>query len=328
MMPSIICFGEILVDFTARGTPDSPGDAFVFEKYSGGAPANTASALGRLGANVAMLGSVGADYFGEFLKKELDRCGVDTRCVQFLKDRPTAVVFVSLDSQKVPHFHSFGEGVAYNYFRADKKALGLISGSKIFHFSSVSLIQDPYRREAMKALESAREAGVWVSFDPNIRLHLFKSEKSARDLIGKALPYAQILKLGEEEFRFLFGDADPERACAKLARNGAELILITEGEKGSTFYFKGTLQRVDAFPVKTVDSTGAGDAFIGGILSRLAAYEKMSDISPEEMREIVRFGSAVAAISTTKRGATTALPDLKQVLRYLHVHSQRSSLTN
>lgn len=320
-MSRIVCFGEILVDFTARGTPASPGAAAVFEKYPGGAPANTASALGRLGAEVAMLGSVGADYFGEFLKNELDRMGVDTRHVQFLKNRPTAVVFVSLDSRKVPHFHSFGEGVAYNYFRAGRKALGLISRSRILHFSSVSLIQGPYRKEAMKALETARKAGVCVSFDPNIRLHLFKSDKSARDLITKAVPYARILKLGEEEFRFLFGGADPERACAKLARKGAELILITEGERGSTFYFKGTLQRVGAFPVKTVDSTGAGDAYIGGILSRLAAYKDMEGISLEEMREIVRFGSAVAAISTTKRGATTALPDLKQTLRFLRLHS-------
>ncbi len=313
----ITCFGEILVDFVARGTPPSLADAEVFEKFLGGAPANTASALGRLGADVAMLGAVGTDHFGESLKKQLQKTGVDTRYVQSLKGRPTAVVFVSLDAQKVPNFQSSGDGVAYNFFKAHQNALQQISRSKILHFSSVSLIQEPYKTEAKKALETARKAGVWVSFDPNIRLHLFPTDGMARKRIKEAIPYANILKFGKEEFKFLFGDMKLEKVCEKLAKNGAKLILITDGDKGSTFYYQGVLREVKAFPVKVVDTTGAGDAFIGGILSRMVNLEELEEVSVSEMEEIVRFASAVAALSTTKRGATTGQPSLEGVRRFL-----------
>ncbi len=161
----ILCFGEVLVDFIAKGTPRSLSEASVFEKYPGGAPANTAFALGRLNADVAMLASVGRDSFGEFLKKELDSYGVNTKYLQFLKDKPTAVVFVSLDSQKIPHFHSFGEGVAYNYFRSDKKVLDLVGKSGIVHLSSIPFIEEPYRTEAGRILEATRKYGTLVSFD-------------------------------------------------------------------------------------------------------------------------------------------------------------------
>jgi len=322
-MSKILCFGEILVDLTARGTPPSLGEARVFEKFSGGAPANTASALGRLGSEVAMLGAVGKDPFGDFLKKELGALGVTVDFVQRVKDKPTAVVFVALDPHKVPHFHSFGQGVAYNYFRVDRKVLGLIAQSKIFHFSSISLIEAPYREEAWKALTAARKAGLWISFDPNIRLHLFKTDRHAKKIILEALPYAHILKLGEEEFHFLFDGQKPEKVCERLERSGAKLILITRGEKGARFFFKGGMERVDAFAVKAVDTTGAGDAYMAGILNRVAEFESLENISREEMRELVRFASAVAALSTTKRGAVSALPTARQVLNFLNAQDRK-----
>lgn len=317
-MSKIICFGEILVDFIAKGTSCSLADSLIFEKFSGGAPANTASALGRLNTDVVMLGSVGKDVFGKFLKKNLKKFGVEPNGIQVIKNRPTAVVFASLDSQKIPQFHSFGEGVAYNYFITNKKVLNLISRSKIFHFTSIPFIHNRYRKETIKALKSARKANVIISFDPNIRLHLFKSKKIAKKLVKDVLSYPQIIKFGKGEFQFLFGDGHVEKTCKKLARQGAKLILITDGERGSEFYFKGHTKKINAFRVKVVrDTIGAGDAYIAGILSRIVFFKNIDEISINEMGKIVSFATAVAAIAITKKGATTALPTEKQVKRFL-----------
>lgn len=323
-MSQILCFGEILVDFTAWGAPPSLGEAGVFEKFSGGAPANTASALARLGSEVTMLGAVGADPFGDFLRRELKGLGVKASYIQTFKNKPTAVVFVSLDSHKVPHFHSFGRGVAYNHFRVNRKVFSLIRRSRIFHFSSISLIEKPYRAEAWKALQAARKAGLWISFDPNIRLHLFRTDGHAKKTILAAIPYAHILKLGEEELRFLFAHQNPKRVCEGLERQGVKLILITSGEKGSKYYFQGRMGRVNVFSVRAVDTTGAGDAYMAGILNRVAEQHSLEGISFAEMREMVRFASAVAALSTTRRGATTALPTVGQVRSFLKRRSRQN----
>lgn len=321
-MPRIICFGEILVDFIAKGATSSLTNSSVFEKFSGGAPANTASVLGRLNADVAMLGSIGADLFGEFLKKSLDDFGVNTNFLQALKNRPTAVVFASLNTSKVPEFHSFGDGVAYNYFVTNKKVIDLVQRSKILHFTSIPLIQTRPRKETIKILNEARKSGTIISFDPNIRLHLFKSKSTAKKLIMDVLFYPQVLKFGKEEFHFLFGNKPVEKTLAKLVKQGARLILITDGKKGSLYYFKGQIKRTTAFPVKVRDTIGAGDAFIAGILSRVASFNSLSEISFDEMDKIVLFSTAVAAISITKKGATTALPTENQVKRFLVSHKK------
>ncbi len=316
-MHKIICFGEILVDFIAKGNPSSLTNSSIFEKFCGGAPTNTAFALGRLKADVAMLGSVGADFFGEFLKKKLVDSGVNTNYIQVLKNRPTPVVFASLDAQKIPQFHSFGEGVAYNYFVSNKKVFDLIHRSKIFHFTSIPLIQDQPRKETIKILEEARKGKIIISFDPNIRLHLFKSKSTVKKLIEKVLTYPQILKFRKEEFQLLFGDKPLKKTFQTRVKQGARLILITDGERGSLFYFKGHIKKINAFPVKVKDTIGAGDAFIAGILSRIVSFNNLNEISIDEMDQIVRFSTAVASISTTKRGATTALPTENQVKRFL-----------
>ncbi len=136
-------------------------------------------------------------------------------------------------------------------------------------------------------------------------------------MIKGVFPYAHILKFGEDEFEFLFDGVRKEKACEKLAKTGVKLVLVTEGEKGSSYYFKGAMNRINSFSVKTLDTTGAGDAYIAGILSKIPEHGDLEEISIREMREIVRFGSAVAAISTTKRGAVSALPSLDQVKRFL-----------
>ncbi len=316
-MHKIICFGEIIVDFIAKGISNSLTDSVVFEKFCGGAPANTASALGRLSADVAILGSIGSDFFGAFLKKSLAKSGVDITHIQALNNRPTAVVFASLSPQKIPQFHSFGTGMAYNYFIANKKVFELIAQSKIFHFTSIPLIEGKSRKETLKILAAARKAGAIISFDPNIRLHLFKSKGEAKKLAQEVLHFLQIMKFGKDEFQLLFGHRPLEKVCEKLEKQGAKLILITDGQKGSQFYFKGHLKKAPAYSVIVKDTIGAGDAFMAGILYKVSSFTEINEISIEQMVEFVRFANAVAAISTTKRGATTAQPSEKQATRFL-----------
>lgn len=185
----------------------------------------------------------------------------------------------------------------------------------IFHYGSISLITEPCRSAHLKAMEVAKEAGALLSYDPNLRLPLWTSPEEARKQILSIWNEADIIKVSDVELEFLTGhDSVEDEVIAQLWRPSLKLLLVTLGEKGCKYYTKDFHGAVASFTVEQVDTTGAGDAFVGALLRRIV--EDPSALQDEKkLREVLRFANACGAITTTKKGAIPSLPNVAEAMR-------------
>jgi fructokinase len=304
---SVICLGELLIDFVALQTGVEVGEAYGFKKAPGGAPANVAVAMARLGHKSGFLGQVGDDPFGHFLADVLKKAKVDVRGLRFSTEARTPLAFVSLRSDGERSFVFYRHPSADMLLRPGELPLNVIDDYKIFHFGSITLIHEPVRSATLEAVQYAQNKGLMISYDPNLRLALWESQDAARAGMLSGFEYANLVKISEEELEFLTGGNDVK----PLWRDQIKLIVITHGANGATIYTKdGGKTHAHGYSVKAVDTTGAGDSFVAGLLEGIL---KHGDDYPQHLPEILRFANAVGAITTTKRGAIPALPRRKQV---------------
>lgn len=316
----VACFGEMLIDFVPTLGGYSLADAPSFKKAPGGAPANVAVAISRLGGNSAFIGKVGDDEFGHMLKGILTHYGVDSNGVKFDANARTALAFVTLRDDGEREFMFYRNPSADMLLQESELDLDLISRASIFHFGSISLISEPCRSTHLAAMRAARNFGALLSYDPNVRLPLWPSAEEARKEILSIWKEADLIKVSEDEVSFLTDGGDPfdDDVIMQLWHPGLKLLLITEGQEGCTYYTKHFHGRVSGFKVSAVDTTGAGDAFVGGILSQLVIDRSLYQ-DEARLREALRFANACGALTTTERGAIPALPDKDTVLRLITV---------
>jgi fructokinase len=314
MSKGIICLGEALIDFIPLDDNNE-----TFQKSPGGAPANVAVGLARLGAKASFLGKVGDDVLGRFLKDTLDRYGVDTTQLHFTKNTRTGVVFVTLGEGGERSFEFYIDPSADRFLEEKEVDEKLFDDHNLLHFGSISLISEPAQSATKKAVKIAREKGLLVSYDPNLRLGLWESEEKARSAIRSMLGEADILKISEEELEFITGEADLERGAGRLDEFNIPLILITMGEEGSYIFIQGEEPvKVPAMKVNAVDTTGAGDAFVSGMLYQLHLLENpLRDLAPEEVKEMASFAAVSGGLAASTKGAMTALPTLDEVKKRL-----------
>ena len=228
----IAAFGELLIDFVALESGVSVGEASGFEKKPGGAPANVAVAVAKLGQPSAFLGQVGDDPFGHYLDDVLRAENVDTSGLRFSADTRTALAFVSLRADGERSFVFYRHPSADMVMRPQDVAFDVIDQHEIFHYGSLTLIAEPGRSATLAAVNYAREHGKTISYDPNLRLSLWKDEAHAREGLLGGLPYAHIVKVSDEELEFLTGGHD----AAALWRDGMRLMVVTHGAGGATLY--------------------------------------------------------------------------------------------
>jgi fructokinase len=286
----VISLGELLIDFL----PLRPG---VFRRAAGGAPANVAVGLARLGVRTAFISKVGDDAFGRFLRATLDDEGVDTSGLLTTRDAPTGLAFVTLDSKRERSFSFYRDPCADALLAPSDLRAAPWRGARIFHYGSISLIAEPSRSATLAAIARARRAGLRLSCDPNLRLPLWPSPARARAGMREALRHADIVKISEEEVEFL----------GRVPR--AELVVITRGPRGGTVLSEGRRFDYPPFKVRSIDSTGAGDAFAAGLL-----YGVLREMP---VAEAVRWAAACGALVTERRGAIPAMPTLAAVRRRL-----------
>jgi len=315
-MLDAVCIGEMLIDFTPA---PQPGGAPLFAQNPGGAPANVACALSRLGHRTAFIGKAGDDSFGRFLRDTLVGCGVDASGFLLSPDYPTALAFVHLGEDGARDFSFYRKGMADVSLAPDEVGASLLARARLIHFGSVSLTQEPSRSATLESVRRAKAGGALVSFDPNLRPALWESLDEARRVIFGALPLADILKVSEEEAAFLTGEADPAKAAALLAgRNGAPLVLVSRGARGCVCFANGSLAEMDGFPVKAIDTTGCGDCFLAGALHcLLAENEPLARPSARWIARMLAFANAMGALAATKSGAIPAIPSLCAVEAFL-----------
>lgn len=318
----VTALGEVLIDFTFAG---NGGDGKkLYEENPGGAPGNCACAVAKLGGNSAFIGMVGEDSFGEDIKKALSECGVDVSGIKKTPKQHTTLAFVSLD-EKGERTFSFCRNPGADLMLSQKDVdMSLIKKSRIFHVGSLSLTAEPSRTAQLYSLARAKEEGCVISYDPNYRKSLWNGREDAVDVMKSILPFADIVKVSEEELFLMYGsDCSIESGAEKIIAEGVRLVLITLGSSG-VFYIArlsdGNLVsgKVGVFSVKVVDTTGAGDSFTGGLLYRLTRRKEIFSFTKQELEKDLEFANAVASICVMHRGAIPALPSLKETKQFLN----------
>ena len=308
-MPRVLTIGEMVIDFLPGSEPAS------YIRKAGGAPANVLAQAARLGGKTAFMGMVGRDGFGAFLRDVMERSGIDTADLKETDEAHTTLAFVQLDAQGDRSFSFYRKPGADILLRPDDVNRARIRSTRIFHFGSLSLTDEPVRSATHLAVQTAREAGCIVSYDPNYRPPLWPSEAEAKAQMASMIPYANVLKVSEEEMALLTGDNNPETATKALAAQGVSLVLVSMGGEGACYRCGQTFGHVPAFPVQPVDTNGAGDSFFGAILFQLRnkKREALQSMREPELRELITYGNAAGALTTTAHGAIPAMPDGAQI---------------
>lgn len=311
-MPDVLCLGELLIDFVSTESGVTLGEAPAFKKAPGGAPANVAVGLARLGLSAGFMGKVGDDDFGHFLEQTLRQEGVDTTALCFSDKARTALAFVSLKADGERAFMFYRHPSADMLFEPDEVDVAAIQAARAFHFGSLTLIGEPAASATIHAVETAQAADRLISYDPNLRLSLWPGAEAAHKGMLRGWPYAALIKVSREELVFLSGEDDIEQGARRLWHPALRLLLVTDGAAGAYFVTPDGGGHVPGFPVEAVDTTGAGDGFMAGILLQVLGDPAILD-ELSRVPQAVRFANAVGALTTTERGAIPALPTREQV---------------
>jgi fructokinase len=312
--PSVLCFGELLIDMIATNT-GSLIESDGFLKKFGGAPANTACGLAKLGTPVAFMGKVGNDPFGHFLKQTLEQNSVSTDHLVLSNIYPTTLAFVSLTENGERDF-VFYKG-AHDTIEA--RDLSLPKDLFLFHFGSLTQITDTAKKTTNLLLKQAKKQETIISYDPNIRESLWKDLSLARNVILKTAHLVDIMKLNEEEALLLSGTKNIDAASQQLFSKNLDALFITLGSKGcyyKTKKFEGLVS--SGMQVDAIDTTGAGDAFNAGyIYARLEENKPFSNMDQKTLEKRLKQANIIAALTTTKKGAITAFPTKNELAHYI-----------
>ncbi len=300
----ILCAGEILADMIGA----ERDGVFVYERKAGGAPFNVACAVKKFGVKSAFAGSVGDDIIGGFLKDFVKSVKLDGLCLESDAQRNTTLAFVQLDRHGERSFCFYRKNTAD--YRMPEIPDGLFDSADIVHIGSLMLSEDEGAAYAARLAKRASAAGKTVSFDVNFRTDIFKDKESAVSRYKTMLEAADIVKFSEDEVEIFGQDYIDGRLKEKL-------VCITFGGNGSEWRYLGRRNAVSSVKVKPVDTTGAGDAFYAGVLSRLDGLQK-SEWTDGVLNHALKFGNVCGALNTLGRGAIDSLPDLGMIQKTLN----------
>ena len=318
-MFDIVGLGELLIDFTPAGKSAQSND--LFECNPGGGVPNLVVAATMLGAKGAFIGKVGNDLFGRFLRETLNRKNVDTTGLILTDEYMTTLAFVHLFENGERDFTFYRKTGADTMLRADEISLEVIDQSKALHFSSLTFTTKISADATLAAIIYAKEKGKLITYDPNWRPMLWENQQACKQGMLSGLSYADIVKVSEEELEILTNKFDENEGANELLQNGSKLVLVTKGEKGSKYYCRNGNQYIPPFNVKAIDTTGAGDAFFGAVISGILANEiNINDIDLERLNNIIQFASATAALSVTRRGGIPAMPNRTEVELFINAY--------
>lgn len=321
-MAEVVCFGEALIDFL--GESDTGPGSQRFQRHAGGAPANVAVAAARLGTATAFVGMFGKDAFGDFLLKSLEEAGVTTQYALRTDAANTALAFVSLDAHGERRFSFYRPPAADLLFRPEHFKAECFAQAKFFHVCSNSLTEVGIAVATLDGVRRAREAGALVSFDINLRPALWSAEADSAPRVWSVLKEADVVKASAAELRFLAqGLGSEDAVLAELWRGRCQWLLITDGPAPVRQLTRRGEDLLPVFPVQAVNTTGAGDAFVGGLLNRLAV-EKVGakDLDgfladAARVHKALRFAAACGALCVMRHGAFEAMPLLAEVEAFL-----------
>lgn len=314
----VLCVGETLVDFLPEaGRGQRVRDVEKWVRCTGGSPANVAVGVSRLGGRSGMLGVVGEDEFGSFLKESLSRDGVDTGHLRQTDEGKTGLVFISLDDRGDRSF-AFHRTRAAEFFLSERDFdERYLLSARALHFGSNSLLFRDAQRTALRMAQLGADNGRIVSCDPNLRLHVWSDPNELRGLLQQLLPVCSVVKLAEEETLFVTGKKNPDEALDVLSKMKVLLPIVTLGEQGASFLWHGRRVDVQAPVTAVVDTTGAGDGFMAAMLFGLSRVygspDALRGAHVGELRQIASFACHVASRVCERLGAVDGLPTMDVV---------------
>lgn len=319
-MKPVVAFGEALIDMLSNRVNQATDKGVeMFSKFPGGAPANVAASVASLGGTSLFISKLGQDMFGEFLADELRRCGVNTDHLIMTHAHKTALAFVSLDEQGERSFSFYRQNTAdMSYEAADFPTALFAEHSGIFHFCSNTLTEAPIRSATGAGISLARQNAWLVSFDVNLRANLWPEGEDALAPIRACAKQADLIKMAVEELDFIAAGREEAEVIAELFDAGVSMILITNGGEPLRYIGKSISGTVAPVKAKVVDSTAAGDSFIGGFLYQLS----QANIGPKEiasfddresLEAMLKFASRCGAFTVGHKGAFNAMPSLRDV---------------
>ena len=313
----LIAIGEALIDFI----PDKTGCAFSevtgFSPKIGGAPANVCGAFSRLGGSSMMITQLGNDPFGHKIADELSGCGIDKSAIQFTDEANTALAFVSLAKDGNRTFSFYRKPSADMLLSPEQLEEKWFEGAYALHFCSVSLGDFPMKDAHIKAIEYARKNGMLISFDPNLRFQLWDDTEKLRRRVNEFIPLCDILKISDEELEFITGEKDIKKAVPSLLDRGVKLVVYTCGKDGAHAFTRNAAAYSPSEKVRAVDTTGAGDGFIGSFLWKLQSLgidrDSISAADENTLRNCLDFSNRFCALSVQKEGAIASYPTISML---------------
>ena len=313
----LVAIGEALIDFI----PDKSGcefeDVNAFLPKVGGAPANVCAAYSRISGSSRLLTQLGNDPFGNKIIRELSSAGIDTSCISLTDKANTALAFVALSENGDRRFSFYRKPSADMLYSADSIKEEYFDNAYALHFCSVSLGDFPMKNAHIRAIEIMREKGGIVSFDPNLRFALWESEEALKSAVLEFIPRCDIIKLSDEELEFVTGKSDTTEAAKWLFDKGVKLFLYTCGNKGAYAFNRKSKAFFPAYNVKAIDTTGAGDGFIGSFLGKLSndavTFNDLEILPEQTLNDCLSFSNKFCAISVTKKGAIASYPTTEEL---------------
>ena len=315
----VTALGELLIDFT-RNAVSAQGNP-LFEANPGGAPCNVLAMLQKLGRKTALISKVGKDMFGDLLCERAEREGIDLSGLARDEEIPTTLAFVQTFENGDRDFSFYRKpGADLMLNEADvRKAEEKIKSAKIFHFGTLSMTGEPANEASLTAIETAKEAGCLLSFDPNYRAPLWRYEEEAKEKILYGIEQCDILKISDNEIEFITGETDIEKGIGRiLEKRQIPLVFATLGPDGSMAFYGGKVFKKKGFSnPATIETTGAGDTFMACALNGVLEHGGLDGLTEEEIDRTLSFANAAASIITTRRGALSVMPEREEVEAFL-----------
>lgn len=316
----VVALGELLIDFTNNGASEQGNT--LFEANPGGAPCNVLAMLNRFGHTTEFVGKVGNDMFGIQLKQVLEELSIGTRNLLMDANVRTTLAFVKTGKDGERDFSFYRNPGADMMLTEEELDVEILKQTRIFHFGTLSMTHEAVRKATKRALQLAKEANALISFDPNLREPLWNTLDEAEEQVRYGLSYCDILKISDNELLWLTEETDYAKGIKKLNEEfSIPLILLSMGREGSRAYYGDQMIEVPAFLQEhTIETTGAGDTFMGCCLHFILRYG-LEHLTNDRIVEMLTVANAAASIITTKKGALRVMPTVEEVETFLSSHN-------
>lgn len=311
----VIALGELLIDFTENGISKQGNP--IFEANPGGAPCNVLAMLNRLGEKTSFLGVVGKDQFGVSLRGALDELGIDTSHLYIHPEVHTTLAFVHTFEDGDRDFAFYRNPGADMMLEESQIDAEYIKSARAFHYGTLSMTHETVRAATRRAIEEAKEAGLLISFDPNLRPPLWSNLDTAREQIAYGLSQCDLVKISDEEVEFMTGCKDAREGGRILHErfHNIKLMNVTLGKEGSVaFYQDMEVFEAPFLQENTIETTGAGDTF-GACALHYVLEHGLENLTEQQLTEMLRFANAAASLITTKKGALRVMPTREEVVQ-------------